>query len=118
MQSFDTESHDRSEPTEATHIFPVCSVDALPQGTSLRFTLPNNDEVAIYNTDGEYYATENFCPHRGAALTDGALFGHVVECSRHGWQFDVRTGDCLTVSERIKTVEVRVVAGMIYVVAE
>jgi nitrite reductase/ring-hydroxylating ferredoxin subunit len=39
----------------------------------------------------------------------------VIECGLHGWQFDVRTGDCLTVPEKIKTYEVMVEDGAIKV---
>ena len=96
-------------------MFSVSPVDALPQGTCRRFSLPNGDELAIYNINGEYYATDNFCPHRGAALSDGEIRGHIVECGWHGWQFDVRNGECLTVRERIRTFKVRVVEGKVVV---
>jgi nitrite reductase/ring-hydroxylating ferredoxin subunit len=69
----------------------------------------------IYNVNGEYYATDNFCPHRGAPLSEGAMFGHVVECGLHGWQFDVRNGECLTVRERIKTFAVKTRDGVVFV---
>jgi nitrite reductase/ring-hydroxylating ferredoxin subunit len=68
--------------------------------------LPDGNEVAVYNVGGEFYATDNFCPHRGARLTEGVLCGYIVECGLHGWQFDVRTGECLTVPEKIKTYRV------------
>ncbi|HEU4934444.1 MAG TPA: Rieske 2Fe-2S domain-containing protein [Pyrinomonadaceae bacterium] len=87
MQSFDTKTD-------------------LQPGTCISLELPDGTELAVYNVDGEYYATENFCPHRGARLTEGIMCGHIVECGLHGWQFDVRTGECLTVQERIKTYEV------------
>jgi nitrite reductase/ring-hydroxylating ferredoxin subunit len=77
--------------------------------------LPNGDEVAVFNVGGEYYAIENFCPHKGAPLSDGVICGHVVECSLHGWQFDVRTGECLTVPERIKTYKVTNEDGLLKV---
>ena len=112
MQSFDTESH---KPTDPSRTLQVCPIDSLPQGHSRRFTLPNGEELAISNVNGEYYATDNFCPHRGAALTDGALRGHVIECGWHGWQFDVRTGECLTVTERIRTFKGWVENGIIVV---
>ena len=60
----------------------------------------------MYNVDGEVYATENFCPHRGARLSEGVMCGHIVECGLHGWQFDVRSGECLTVPEKIRTYRV------------
>ena len=83
-----------------------------------RFELPNGDELAIYNIDGEYYAIENSCPHKGAPLAEGNLCGHVVECGLHGWQFDVRTGECLTVKERIRAYRLRVEDGMLKIEVE
>src|SRR4030095_15230788 len=75
MQSFDTDPEDKAESPDAKRMFSVCPVDALPQGTCRRFFLPNGDELAIYNINGEYYAIDNFCPHRGAALSDGEIRG-------------------------------------------
>jgi len=115
MQSFNTESDDSPQPPEGEQSFKICSIEALPRGACLRFTLPNGDELAVYNVDGEYYATDNSCPHRGAPLSDGAMFGHVVECGLHGWQFDVRTGECLTVPDKIKTFSVRLEDEMVVV---
>jgi nitrite reductase/ring-hydroxylating ferredoxin subunit len=115
MQSFHTESDDIPQPEDGKQSFQVCGIDALPPGACRRFTLPNGDEIAVYNVNGEYYATENFCPHRGAPLSEGAMCGHIVECGLHGWQFDVRTGECLTVREEIKTFVVRVEKEMVIV---
>jgi len=115
MQSFDTDPPGNPEPSERSLTFPVCFATALPPGTCRRFALPNGEELAIYNVNGEYYATDNFCPHRGAALSDGAVTGHIVECSWHGWRFDVRTGECLTVTEKLRTYEVMVSEGMLLV---
>jgi len=94
----------------------VGRIDDLPAGACIRFELPEGNELAIYNVNGEFYATENFCPHRGALLSEGALCGHVIECWWHGWQFDVRTGECLTVPERIKTYNVKVEDGRILLI--
>src|SRR5262249_10522758 len=115
MQSFNTESQGNAEHSENVQNFPVCSTSELEPGACRRFALPNGDELAIYNVNGEYYAIDNLCPHRGAPLSEGAVFDYVVECGLHGWQFDVRTGECLTVTERIRTYKVRVVDGMVLV---
>ena len=95
MQSFDT-----------GQTFIVGRIDDLRPGACIRFELPDGNELAVYNVGGEYYATDNSCPHRGAPLSEGALCGHIVECWLHGWQFDVRSGECLTVPERIRTYRV------------
>jgi nitrite reductase/ring-hydroxylating ferredoxin subunit len=115
MQSFNTEPDDALPSTETKQTFSVCPVEALPNGSCRRLSLPNGDELAVYNVNGEFYATENFCPHRGAPLTDGLMTGHVVECGWHGWQFDVRTGECLTVTDTLRTFRVRVEEGMVLV---
>jgi nitrite reductase/ring-hydroxylating ferredoxin subunit len=84
-------------------------------GTCVRFELPGGDELAVFNVNGEFYAIENSCPHKGAPLSEGAVCGHVVECGLHGWQFDVRTGECLTVRERIRSYALRVEDGLVLV---
>jgi nitrite reductase/ring-hydroxylating ferredoxin subunit len=49
--------------------------------------------LALFNVDGEFYAVDNSCPHRGGPLGEGFLQGRVVTCPWHGWQFDVKTGE-------------------------
>jgi 3-phenylpropionate/trans-cinnamate dioxygenase ferredoxin component len=56
----------------------------------------NDHWVAVYNVDGEYYAIEDVCTHDGGPLAEGPLKGHIVECPRHGAQFDVKTGKVLS----------------------
>jgi len=94
----------------------VGAVHDLQPGACISVELPGGDELAVYNVDGEFYATENFCPHKGAPLSEGVLCGHVIECGLHGWQFDVRNGECLTVPDRIRTYEVLVEDGMIKII--
>lgn len=115
MQSFDTESDDAATPRAAGQ---KLVVGAIPSGTCTRLELPGGDEIAVYNVDGEYYAIENFCPHKGAPLSEGVVCGYVVECGWHGWQFDVRTGECLTVSDRIKTFPLKIEDGVVSVELE
>jgi len=115
MQSFDTNTNDAAQSPDRNQTFVVGGIDDLRPGACIRFALPGGDELAVYNVNGEYYATENFCPHRGALLSDGALCGHIIECGLHGWQFDVRSGECLTVRETIRTYQVRIEDGLIKV---
>jgi nitrite reductase/ring-hydroxylating ferredoxin subunit len=104
MQSFDTKQ-----------TFIVGRTDDLPPSACISFELPDGSELVIYNVDGEFYAIENFCPHKGAPLSEGIRCGHIVECGWHGWQFDLRSGECLTVKERIKTYQVRVEENVVMV---
>ena len=115
MQSFDTETNGARPRPDPTQTFVVGGIEDLRPGACISVELPDGSELAVYNVNGEYYATENFCPHRGARLTEGVLCGHVIECWLHGWQFDVRSGECLTVPDRIKSYRVRVEEGLVKV---
>ncbi len=49
--------------------------------------------VAIYNVDGEFFATDDTCTHEEASLSEGVLYDDIVECPLHGAAFNVRTGE-------------------------
>lgn len=57
--------------------------------------LVEGEDVAIYNLDGVYHATENICTHAMARLSDGYLEGGTIECPLHAGLFDIRTGCAL-----------------------
>lgn len=56
--------------------------------------------VACFRVDGQVYVIDDECAHENGPLGEGTLEGFVVTCSYHNWRYDVRTGDCLTDSER------------------
>lgn len=72
----------------------VGKVTDLPQGRGATVELKDGSEIALFNVAGKFHAIENFCPHKGVPLADGSLRGQIVECNRHGWKFDVITGEC------------------------
>ena len=49
-------------------------------------------QIALYNVDGEIYATDNTCTHAFAMLTDGFLDGDIIECPLHGGRIEAKTG--------------------------
>jgi phenylpropionate dioxygenase-like ring-hydroxylating dioxygenase large terminal subunit len=56
---------------------------------------------------GRPFALQDACPHRGMPLSCGRFNGSQIECSYHGWQFEVRTGQCqmipsLTPDQKLK----------------
>jgi nitrite reductase/ring-hydroxylating ferredoxin subunit len=52
-------------------------------------------DIAIYRTEGAYFATSNICTHAYARLCDGYLDGDVIECPLHQAEFDIKTGAVL-----------------------
>lgn len=75
------------------------------------------EEIAVYNVDGTFYATSNICTHAFAFLSDGWLDGVEVECPLHAGRFDVTTGKalCPPVEIDLKTYPVRVVGDEVQV---
>ncbi|MBA3439941.1 MAG: non-heme iron oxygenase ferredoxin subunit [Pyrinomonadaceae bacterium] len=96
MKSRDADTPNSKRPKRQNRLISVCRVEDLPPGRGATVELAGGEEIAIFNVNGEFFAIENFCPHRGAPLADGDICGHEVECSRHGWRFSLRTGACLS----------------------
>ena len=77
------------------------------------------EEIALYNGDGEIYASHNICTHAFASMADGFQEGREIECPLHEGRFDIKTGKalCAPVSEDLKTYEVKVENGNVFVKA-
>jgi len=66
-------------------------------------------DIAIYNVDGQYYATDDVCTHAYARLSLGFLEGHEIECPLHFGRFDIRTGKglCAPIESELRTYKLR-----------
>ena len=73
----------------------VAKLEDLEPGTCLSVEVDNAHGAALFNVDGEVLALDNTCPHAGGPLGEGTLDGEVVVCPWHGWEFNVRTGQCI-----------------------
>ena len=69
----------------------VAEKSALIQNSVIGVTIGGLD-IAIYDVDGQLYATDNICPHAYGHLDQGWLEGDVIECALHAARFEVRTG--------------------------
>ena len=67
-------------------------------------------EIALYEVDGEVYATDNLCTHGAARMSDGFLEGREIECPLHQGRFDVCTGKamCAPLTDDIRTYPVKI----------
>ena len=97
----------------------VLSLSELPPGTARRCTA-GSVEVAIYNVDGEVFATADLCSHAHAHLSEGSLEGHTIQCPKHGGRFDVRTGKAtrFPAFAPVRTYDVRVEGSEIQVMVD
>jgi len=53
-------------------------------------------QIALFNIDGQFFALDNTCTHRGGPLAKGKVSGHEVTCPLHGATFNVRTGEVVS----------------------
>ena len=96
------------------HLVQIGRVEDCPPGSVVTATV-NNVDIAVCNFDGEFYALNNRCPHRGGQLGDGHLDGSDLYCPLHGWDFDVRTGISRYNSlDRVETYPVSIFDGKVF----
>ena len=96
----------------------VCPVDELPPGRA-KIVRSGELAVCVYNLAGELYAIEDRCSHDDGPLCEGDWDPDegVVVCPRHGANFDIRTGEALTLPafQPVATYVVRADDGLIKV---
>jgi nitrite reductase/ring-hydroxylating ferredoxin subunit len=88
----------------------VAQAGQLPPGSMMLVQLGRLERILLVNVNGSYHAVEELCPHSGAALSEGDLYGEIVECPLHGSAFRVKTGEVLTppAAEDLTVYQVRV----------
>jgi nitrite reductase/ring-hydroxylating ferredoxin subunit len=98
---------------------PTAHVNDVPPGT-VKACRVQNIPVALYNLDGEFFATHDICTHAHACLSDGYLEGDTIECPLHQGVFDVRTGKALSgpVDVDLQTFAVRIEGNEVFVDVE
>jgi 3-phenylpropionate/trans-cinnamate dioxygenase ferredoxin subunit len=53
----------------------------------------DDEDVGLFNLDGEFYAISDVCTHDGGPLVEGHLDGDCIVCPRHGARFNIKTGE-------------------------
>jgi nitrite reductase/ring-hydroxylating ferredoxin subunit len=69
----------------------VCKTTEVKSGCGKSVEI-NGKPIAVFNVDGNFYAINEVCGHRGGPLSEGELDGKTVICPWHGWRYDVTTG--------------------------
>jgi 3-phenylpropionate/trans-cinnamate dioxygenase ferredoxin subunit len=61
-------------------------------------SFPNGEAapIGVFNVGGEFFAIEDRCTHAEVRLTDGWVDEKCVSCPWHGAQFDLETGEALS----------------------
>jgi nitrite reductase/ring-hydroxylating ferredoxin subunit len=54
----------------------------------------NGRAIALFNVNGQFFALDNSCAHRGGPLGEGFVdqANQTVQCPWHGWTYNLTTG--------------------------
>jgi nitrite reductase/ring-hydroxylating ferredoxin subunit len=51
-------------------------------------------DILLINVKGQFFACDNECPHQGTPLAGGIVKDGIITCQRHGYRFNLKTGEC------------------------
>jgi 3-phenylpropionate/trans-cinnamate dioxygenase ferredoxin subunit len=74
-----------------TNFIKVAKVSDIPLGGRIEVEY-EDDDVGIFNLNGELYAISDVCTHDDGPLLEGKLDGDCITCPRHGARFNIKTG--------------------------
>jgi nitrite reductase (NADH) small subunit len=86
----------------------VGHLDDIPPGEGREFRAGPTTVTIFHTRDGEVFATQPDCPHKGGPLRDGLVDGATVMCPLHDRIFEFRTGRGLGNDCSIRIYPVRV----------
>lgn len=96
----------------------ICEAAAIPPGHAARVDI-GELPIAVFNVNGEFHVLDDTCSHAMASLSEGELHSETcaVECPLHGSQFDLRTGEPISLPavEPVRVHEVELRKGELWV---
>ena len=75
----------------------------------------DGEDICLTRVGDQVFAIGDLCTHSDASLSEGDVTGFKIECWLHGAEFDLRTGEALTLPANIpaKTYPVTVVNDVV-----
>ena len=97
----------------------LCQVSEIAEGTARKVEI-EDQQLALFNINGTFYATDNRCTHARAFLSEGFIEGDTIECPLHGGRFHIPTGRPLAPPVRtpVRVYPVEVIDNEIYIKIE
>jgi len=94
----------------------LCGTDEIPLNEGRRFEV-NGDPIAVFHIPEGFFAIGDTCSHEESSLSEGYIDDDIVECPRHGAQFDIATGQnrSLPATRPVASYRVVVENGEVYV---
>lgn len=97
----------------------VANVSDIPEDDVIGIAV-NGHPIALYNIDGEVFATDDVCTHGQALLSDGFVEDGEIECPLHQGKFCIKSGKamCDPLETDIKTYQTRVDGEQVLILVE
>jgi 3-phenylpropionate/trans-cinnamate dioxygenase ferredoxin subunit len=70
----------------------VARTEEIPPNQT-RYYCVEGRPLVIAHRDGRFFALDGICPHRGNPLDGAILWGDLIDCPWHHFQYDIRTGE-------------------------
>jgi 3-phenylpropionate/trans-cinnamate dioxygenase ferredoxin subunit len=97
----------------------IGALDQLPRDRGVKVEVGEH-RIAVFRVGDEVYAIGDRCSHAEASLAEGEVWNTMVECPRHGSEFDLETGKphSLPATLPVPAYEVSVEDGKVYLMVE
>jgi nitrite reductase (NADH) small subunit len=94
----------------------IGSIDDIPVRGARCVNTPEG-RIAVFRTaEGEVFAIEDHCPHRGGPLSQGIVHGTAVTCPLHNWVISLETGKAQGADEgAVRTVPARIEGQRLFI---
>jgi len=94
----------------------IAPASELPNGERL-FVEIEGKPIVIFNIAGQFYSIADVCSHDDGPVGEGDIEGYKITCPRHGAEFDVRTGQVMSMPAvvDIPAYPVKILDGMIQI---
>jgi nitrite reductase/ring-hydroxylating ferredoxin subunit/alkylhydroperoxidase/carboxymuconolactone decarboxylase family protein YurZ len=71
--------------------------------------------LLVYRANGALTVYDNHCPHQRTPIPLEALEGGALRCPKHGWTFDIASGECTAKGDRpLKRYPSKIEDGLLY----
>lgn len=95
----------------------VCNVNDIPVKGAVRVLIGDYPVAVVKDSDGQIHAIGDTCSHAEISLSEGDVEDCTIECWGHGSQFDLRTGQPLSLPayEPVPVFALEIVGSDVYV---
>jgi 3-phenylpropionate/trans-cinnamate dioxygenase ferredoxin component len=99
-----------------SNLVKVAKTYDVPNG-EVRSFIVENEIIAVFNVKNEFFALKDQCSHMDLPLSDGLVEGSKVICAYHGAEFDISTGNALSLPaiESVERYDVKIDGDDIYI---